>query len=101
VIAGTGFRIDLGRLAFLPSALRARIATLNGYPVVSRAGESTVPGLYFAGAMTAVSLGPSTRFIAGTHNTVRQLARSVAGRSRADGDHQMALRRSDQMAAAE
>ena len=44
VIAGTGFRIDIGRLPFLPEALRSRIATLNGYPVVSRAGESSVPG---------------------------------------------------------
>lgn len=78
VIAGTGFRVDIARLAFLPEALRARIATLDGYPVLTRASESTVPGLYFAGAPAAVSLGPSMRFIAGTHNAARQLARSVA-----------------------
>jgi FAD-dependent urate hydroxylase len=77
VIAGTGFRIDLDRLPFLPDGLRTRIATINGYPVVSRAAESTVPGLYFVGAPTAVSLGPSARFIAGTHNTAAIVARSV------------------------
>ena len=82
VIAGTGFRIDIARLPFLPGALRDRIQTLNRYPVVSRAGESSVPGLYFAGAPAAVSLGPSVRFIAGTHTSVRQLAGSLAHRAR-------------------
>jgi hypothetical protein len=82
VIAGTGFRVDLARLPYLPAELRARITTLNRYPVLSRAGESSVPGLYFAGAPAAVSLGPSVRFIAGTHNSARQLARSAARRGR-------------------
>jgi FAD-dependent urate hydroxylase len=83
VIVGTGFRIDVGRLGFLPEKLRASIATINRYPVVSRAGESTVPGLYFAGAPAAVSLGPSARFIGGTHATVGALARSVARQAKA------------------
>jgi FAD-dependent urate hydroxylase len=82
VIAGTGFRIDLQRLAFLSEELRTKIATVNRYPVVSRDAMSSVPGLYFAGAATAVSLGPSVRFISGTHNTARQLASSVARRLR-------------------
>jgi thioredoxin reductase len=82
VIAGTGFRVDLARLPFLPEKLRAQITTLNGFPVVSRVGESSVPGLYFVGAPSAVSLGPSARFIAGTQNTAGQLARSVAHRAR-------------------
>ena len=56
VIAGTGFRVDVARLQFLSEALRATLATLNGHPVVSRAAESTVPGLYFVGAPAAVSL---------------------------------------------
>ncbi len=83
VIAGTGFRVDLARLAFLPEGLRSKITTRNGYPVVSRAGESAFPGLYFAGAPTAVSLGPSVRFIAGTHNVTSLLARELARRARA------------------
>ncbi|HTY71137.1 MAG TPA: FAD-dependent oxidoreductase [Actinomycetes bacterium] len=78
VIAGTGFRIDVGRLPFLSVE---RLRTLNGYPVVSRAGESSLPGLYFAGAPAAVSLGPSVRFIAGTHTSARQIARSVSRRA--------------------
>jgi thioredoxin reductase len=78
VVAGTGFRVDPARLPFLPETLRTRIATVNGFPVISRAGESTVPGLYFVGAPAAVSNGPSARFIAGTHNTAAKVARSAA-----------------------
>jgi thioredoxin reductase len=80
VIAGTGFRIDVGNLGFLPAELTAKVETLNGFPVLSRACESSVPGLYFVGAAATVSLGPSQRFLAGTHNTVRQLTRSLARR---------------------
>jgi FAD-dependent urate hydroxylase len=82
VIAGTGFRVDIARLAYLPEELRTRIATFSGYPVLSRAGESTVPGLYFVGAPAAFGLGPSMRFIAGTHNVSAQLARSAARRAK-------------------
>ena len=82
VIVGTGFRIDINRLTYLPAELRARIATLSGYPVLTRVGESTVPGLYFAGAPAAFGLGPSMRFIAGTHNLAGYLARSVTRRAK-------------------
>ena len=37
----------------------SRITTINGYPEVSRAGESSVPGLYFAGAPTAHTPWPA------------------------------------------
>lgn len=82
VIAGTGFHVDIAQLAYLPAELRARIATFSGYPVLTRAGESTVPGLYFVGAPAAFGLGPSMRFIAGTHNVAAQVARSVVRRAK-------------------
>jgi FAD-dependent urate hydroxylase len=85
VIAGTGFRVDIARLGCLPEELRARIATYSGYPVLSRAGESSVPGLYFTGAPAAFALGPSMRFIAGTHNVAAKLAGSVARRAKTKG----------------
>jgi FAD-dependent urate hydroxylase len=85
VIAGTGFRVDLDRLGYLPPELRTRISTFSGYPVTTRAGESTVPGLYFAGAAAAFSLGPSMRFIAGTHNVAKQLTRSVVRTAKGSG----------------
>lgn len=82
VIAGTGFRMNLSRLSFLSDEIQAGLATRANCPLVNRAGESAVPGLYFAGAPTAVSLGPGVRFISGTHQTAAQLARSVARRAR-------------------
>ena len=82
VVAGTGFAVDLGRLSFLSAPLQAGIKAYNKQPIVNRAGESTVPGLYFAGAHTAASLGPSARFIAGTHDIASQLTKTVARRSR-------------------
>jgi thioredoxin reductase len=83
VIAGTGFRVDLARLPLLAEQLRGAIKTLNGHPVVSRVGQSSVPGLYFTGAPTVLSIGPSSRFIAGTFTLSALLAKSVARRARA------------------
>jgi hypothetical protein len=83
VIAGTGFRLDIARLPFLPPGLREKISTFQNYPVVSRLGESSVRNLYFAGAPTAASIGPSVRFIGGTHNVSRLLAKTLASRARA------------------
>jgi thioredoxin reductase len=82
VIAGTGFRIDVSRLSFLSESIQGGLLTRANFPLVNRAGESAIPGLYFAGAHTMVNLGPGVRFIAGTHYTAAQLARSVARRAR-------------------
>jgi thioredoxin reductase len=81
VLCGTGYRIDLKRLGFLPDSLLAQIGTVNGHPEVTRAGESSVPGLYFAGAPTVTSIGPSARFIAGTHTLSARVAAAAAGRA--------------------
>ena len=78
VVCGTGFPIDIARLPFLPASLQDRITKVNGYPVLSRSAESSVPGLYFLGAPAAASNGPSMRFIAGTHNVTRLLAAGVS-----------------------
>lgn len=80
VIAGTGFRVGLDRLPFLPEHLRSVIKTVNNHPVVSRSGETSVPGLYFVGAPTVISIGPSARFVAGTFTLSALLAKSVARR---------------------
>ena len=82
VIAGTGFRIDVARLSFLSEEIQAGLVTRANCPLVNRAGESAVPGLYFAGAHSMVSLGPGVRFISGTHHTSARLARSVARSAR-------------------
>src|ERR1700761_6254069 len=86
VIAGTGFRIDIARLPFLSKEIQAGLVTRVNCPLVNRAGESTIPGLYFAGAPTMPSLGPGVRFISGTHHTAARVAKSVARRARVGTD---------------
>jgi FAD-dependent urate hydroxylase len=69
VIAGTGFRFDLTRLAYLTPSLRADLRVIAGAPVLDHHLESNVSGLFFTGALAAPSLGPLMRFVAGTHFT--------------------------------
>ena len=73
VISGTGYRMDIERLAFLSSDIRRALTVAGGAPVLSRSFESTVPNLYFIGAMAGPSLGPNMRFLSGTHFMARRL----------------------------
>lgn len=76
----TGYRINIRRLDFLPPNLVSGIHCSNGYPHLNQSFESSLPGLYFAGAPTALGFGPLMRFVAGTGFTARTLAREFAGR---------------------
>ncbi|HXB63892.1 MAG TPA: FAD-dependent oxidoreductase [Solirubrobacteraceae bacterium] len=78
VLAGTGYRPDVDRLRFLDAALRARIATAAGTPVLDRSFQSSVGGLYFVGYAAAGSFGPVMRFVYGADFTARRLARVLA-----------------------
>ncbi len=84
VIAATGYRIDLNQLEFLDKKLRLAVRTSGTAPALSRAFESSVPGLHFVGAASAASFGPVTRFVAGTTFTARTLARYLNRRARRD-----------------
>ncbi|HTW10507.1 MAG TPA: FAD-dependent oxidoreductase [Acidimicrobiales bacterium] len=79
VIAGTGFRFNIDRLDFLVPAVRAGLRLEGGAPRLSRAFESSMPGLHFVGAPATPSLGPSMRFIAGTGFTARRLVHHFSG----------------------
>ncbi len=91
IIAATGYRPDLDRLPLLSAELRSRLKAINRTPVLSGAFESSVPGLYFAGAMTANTFGPIMRFAAGARFTARQISRRLVGEARA-GASQSRLR---------
>jgi hypothetical protein len=78
VIAGTGYRVDLGRLHFLAPGLRANIQTEAGSPRLSANFQSSVPGIYFVGLSSAASFGPMTRFAFGARFTARRLSRHLA-----------------------
>ena len=81
VIAATGYRVDLTRLAFLPNRLRAAIRLCDTSPALSRQFESSLPGLYFVGAAAANSFGPLSRFVFGAGFTAARLSAHL-GRGR-------------------
>jgi thioredoxin reductase len=83
VIAATGYKVAVTRLAFIDESLRARVRTADQAPIVNRHFESSVPGLYFVGVAAANSFGPLLRFAYGAKYTAARvatrLARSEAG----------------------
>jgi thioredoxin reductase len=78
VIAATGYKVNLQKLAFLSEQTRSRIKTVVGSPVLSSSFESSVPGLYFAGLAAANSFGPVMRFAFGADFTARTVTRALA-----------------------
>ena len=78
VIAGTGYRPHLDRHTFIAPELRAEVQTVDGFPNLAPWFESSVPNLYFVGAIASHSFGPLCRFVLGTGPTARQIARHIA-----------------------
>jgi thioredoxin reductase len=74
VIAATGYRVDLRRLAFLSRQMLGKIRSVENAPALSTQFESSVPGLYFVGAASANTFGPLARFAYGAGFTTRRLA---------------------------
>ncbi|MGW5343096.1 NAD(P)-binding domain-containing protein [Streptomyces sp. HUAS TT3] len=79
VIAATGFHPELARLGLLDARLRAALDTVGsgGTPELSPGFESSWPGLFFAGLLTAPSFGPSMRFVHGAGFTAGRLVKGV------------------------
>jgi cation diffusion facilitator CzcD-associated flavoprotein CzcO len=77
IIAGTGYKVDLDRLAFLSAELRERIGNVQNTPILSSHFESSVRGLYFVGPSAANSFGPLMRFAWGAKFTARHLAKHL------------------------
>jgi FAD-dependent urate hydroxylase len=79
VIAATGFRPDLRRLAFLNDQLRAQLRVTGTTPAVGRDYQSSVPGLYFVGPAVAPTFGPVMRFVYGSGHAATVVAGRLAG----------------------
>jgi FAD-dependent urate hydroxylase len=80
-LLATGFQIDVRRLPFLSADLAGSISVDRGYPLLRRGFETSVPGLHFIGASSAISFGPVMRFVSGTRFTGRELTRGVLCRA--------------------
>ena len=65
VLLGTGYRVDLARLAILSPRLLQKISGVDGSPLLRTGFESSVPKLHFVGSYAVKSFGPLLRFIAG------------------------------------
>jgi hypothetical protein len=79
VIAATGYRTDLTRLAFLGPDLLAGVRPVAGSPVVGRDYQSSVPGLYVIGPAVAPTFGPVMRFVFGSKHAATAVAGRLAG----------------------
>ena len=77
VIAATGYRADVDRLAFIDEGLRSRIRRIGQMPELSSNFKSSVPGLYFVGIAAAGSFGPLMRFVFGCDFASRRIAGHV------------------------
>jgi cation diffusion facilitator CzcD-associated flavoprotein CzcO len=82
VIAGTGFAPDVDRLAYLDADLRRRVRRIKRAPDLTLGFESSVPGLFFLGALSVLSFGPVFWFVAGTRFVAPTLSRLLERRAR-------------------
>ena len=82
VIAATGYRADIRRLAFLSAGITSQLKLLNDVPELSSHFESSIPGLFFVGPAAAHSFGPVLRFACGAGFTANHLSNYLARTSR-------------------
>ncbi len=82
VICATGYKPDLRSLPFLDTALRARIAHVQHTPHLSDNFETSVPGLYAMGALSANAFGPLMRFMVGAEYVAPRLSAHLARSAR-------------------
>jgi thioredoxin reductase len=78
VIAATGYRPNIGRLAFLGAGIAAQLKLSNNAPKLSPQFESSVPGLFFVGASAVDSFGPVLRFACGAKFASPRLSNYLA-----------------------
>jgi thioredoxin reductase len=78
LIAATGYKVKLQRLAFMDAQLQSAIRSVEDTPVLSSNFQSTVPGLYFVGASAANTFGPLLRFAFGAGFTAGRLSKHLA-----------------------
>lgn len=78
VIAATGYKVKLKRLAFIDPDIYNQIEKVDDTPVLSTNFESNVPGLYVIGLASASSFGPLCRFAFGAQFTSGRISRHLA-----------------------
>jgi FAD-dependent urate hydroxylase len=77
-LLATGFRIDVSQYPFLSQPLLNHLNRVNGFPVLTRGLESSIPGLHFLGKPAAWSFGPLLGFVSGAEFASNELIRSIS-----------------------
>jgi cation diffusion facilitator CzcD-associated flavoprotein CzcO len=77
-LLGTGYRVEASRYSFLSRNIVEHLQITDGFPVLGRGFESSIPGLHFLGAPAAWSYGPLMYFVSGTRFAGRTLASCLA-----------------------
>jgi hypothetical protein len=62
----------------LSPSLAKQLKTVNGFPVLKRGLESSIPGLHFLGKPAAWSFGPLLGFVSGAEFASNELVRSMS-----------------------
>src|ERR1700733_1734145 len=83
VICATGYQVSIARMRFLDEALRRLLHQVEDPPVLSSHFETSVPGLYMVGLVSANSFGPLTRFAYGAKFTAKRISKHVVAKIRA------------------
>jgi thioredoxin reductase len=83
VVAATGYQHDVTRLPFMPAEMTNRMSLIGRTPRLSSRFESSIKGLFFAGAISAASFGPVMRFVAGAEFASRRISGHLARAGRA------------------
>lgn len=75
----TGYRVDIGRYDWLSSELVQQLDQVSGAPRLRTRLESSISGLYFAGAPAVPSFGPIMLGLAGTWYAASAITRAITG----------------------
>lgn len=76
-LCATGFRVNVKKYEFLAPSISQQLETANGYPLLKRGLESSVPGLHFLGKPAAWSFGPLLGFVSGAEFACNELMRGL------------------------
>ena len=78
LIAATGYRVDLQRLAFIDADLLSQIRSVDKAPALSANFESSIRDLYFVGITAANTFGPLLRFAFGAGFAAPRISKHLA-----------------------
>lgn len=78
ILLGTGYQASIHALPFIHSSLCQQVEEHNGYPLLNKWFESSIPHLHFVGALAGFNFGPLCRFVVGAKVPARQIAQHAA-----------------------